>query len=144
MPKTIAILNATGNQGSGLIHALLNPTNNTSAPENNEDFTIRALTRNTTSPAAQALRAKYPDPTRLSLVTADVYDVQTLRDVFKGVDGLFAATNNRLPAGKLIEREEDMRHELVAGRNIVDAARVSSPPTFLQPEIQCRGVYHEC
>lgn len=130
MSKTIAVLNATGNQGSGLIHALLTPTN-TNTPESNEDFTIRALTRDTTSPAAQALRAKYPDPTRLTLVTADVYDVQTLRDAFRDVDGLFAATNNRLPAGKSIEREEDMRHELVAGRHIVDAARVS--PFFLPP-----------
>lgn len=32
-------------------------------------------------------------------------------------------THNRI-VGKLIETEEEMRHELVAGRNIVDAAKV--------------------
>ncbi|OJJ89413.1 NmrA/HSCARG family protein [Aspergillus glaucus CBS 516.65] len=115
MPKTIAILNATGNQGSGLIRALLAPN------FQNNDYKVRALTRNTTSPAAEELQSTY-GPSRLELVKADIYDADSLRKAFKDVDGVFAATNNRLP-GKKIETEDETRHELVAGWNIIDAAR---------------------
>lgn len=124
MPKTIAILNATGNQGSGLIRALLAPNSQ------NNDYKVRALTRNTTSPAAEELQSIY-GPSRLELVQADIYDADSLRKAFKDVDGVFAATNNRLP-GKKIETEDETRHELVAGWNIVDAARVPLP-YFLFP-----------
>lgn len=117
MPQIITILNATGNQGGSLIRALLA----SNSPQNN-DYKVRALTRNTTSPAAQELQSTY-GPSRLELVQADVYDVDSLRKAFKDADGVFAATNNRIP-GKKIETEDELRHELVAGWNIVDAARV--------------------
>lgn len=127
MTKTIAILNATGNQGSGLIHALLtNPQN---------DCKIHALTRNTTSPAAQALQSTYPS-SQLTLVQADVYDPDSLQKAFKGRDAVFAATNNRLPEKK-VETEDEMRHELVAGWNIVDAARVLPLPFYSHEYIDC-------
>lgn len=123
MPKVIAILGATGHQGSGLIHALLSEPSSTTTNDNDKDTRIRALTRNTTSPAAQSLRDKYPDLSRLALVQADVYDANSLRAAFKDVDAVFAMTNNR-KSGGVIETEEDMKHELVQGRNIIDAAKV--------------------
>lgn len=129
MPKTIAILNATGNQGSGLIRALLAPN-----PQNNDDK-VRALTRNTTSAAAQELQSTY-GPSRLELVQADVYDAESLLKAFKNADGVFAATNNRLP-GKKVETEDEMRHELIAGWNIVDAARVPLPSVLFPCMYTC-------
>ncbi|GAB1207105.1 hypothetical protein APSETT445_005813 [Aspergillus pseudonomiae] len=68
------------------------------------------------------LQAKYKDSGRLELVTADVYDKESLIEAFKNAYGVFAQTNNRIP-GKKIETEQDMDHELVAGRNIIDAAK---------------------
>ncbi|OJJ35675.1 hypothetical protein ASPWEDRAFT_172472 [Aspergillus wentii DTO 134E9] len=117
--KTIAILGATGNQGGGLVRALLqkNKDNPASPP-----FTIHALTRDVHSASAQRLKASYPNNDALKLIPADVYNVESLRQAFEGADGMFAVTNNRIP-GKLIQTEEEMRHELVAGRNIVDAAK---------------------
>lgn len=131
MPKTIAVLNATGNQGSGLIRALLAPN----SPHRN-DYKVRAVTRNTTSPAAQELQSTYGS-SQLELVQADVYNAESLRKAFRDADGAFAATNNRIP-GKKIETEDEMRHELVAGWNIVDAARVLPTLTITSFSSQCQ------
>ena len=113
--KYIAVLGATGNQGGGVVRALLVKTE--------PCFHVRAITRDVSSPAAQRLQAKYKDSGRLELVAADVYDKESLIEAFKNAYGVFAQTNNRIP-GKKIETEQDMDHELVAGRNIIDAAKV--------------------
>ena len=126
MTKTIAILGATGNQGSGLTHALLSEPTTSNDEHPHPDLKIRALTRSTTSAAAQSLQKTYPDPARLVLVQADVYDADSLRAAFKDADAVFAMTNNR-KSGGVIETEDEMKHELVQGRNIVDAAKVSIP-----------------
>lgn len=113
--KYIAVLGATGNQGGGVVRALLAQTE--------PSFHVRAITRDVSSPAAQRLQAKYKDSGRLEFVAADVYNKQSLIEAFQNVYGVFAVTNNRI-AGKKIEKEQDMDHELVAGRNIIDAAKV--------------------
>ncbi|QMW32500.1 hypothetical protein G4B84_007931 [Aspergillus flavus NRRL3357] len=112
--KYIAVLGATGNQGGGVVRALLAKTE--------PSFHVRAITRDVSSPAAQRLQAKYKDSGRLEFVAADVYNKQSLIEAFQNVYGVFAVTNNRI-AGKKIEKEQDMDHELVAGRNIIDAAK---------------------
>ncbi|GKZ17805.1 hypothetical protein AbraIFM66951_001069 [Aspergillus brasiliensis] len=127
-PRTIAVLGATGNQGSGVVRALLHKNPPHSAP-----FSIRAVTRDPSSPQAERLRAAYPEEHasgRLEIVPGDVYDVTSLERAFDSVWGVFAVTNNRLP-GQMIETEEDMKHELVAGRNIVAAAKVSGVRHFV-------------
>ncbi len=113
--QEIAVLGATGNQGSGVVRALLEKTS--------PAFTVRALTRDVSSAGASNLREKYGETGRLTFAAADVYDKDSLVKAFEGAYGVFAVTNNRLP-GKKIEREADMAHELDAGRNIVDAAKV--------------------
>ncbi|OJI85944.1 hypothetical protein ABZX51_002143 [Aspergillus tubingensis] len=126
--RTIAVLGATGNQGSGVVRALLQKS-----PLNPASFTVRAVTRDPSSPQAERLRAVYPEEEvsgRLQLVPGDVYDVTSLERAFDGVWGVFAVTNNRIP-GQMIETEEDLEHELVAGRNIVAAAKVSGVRHFV-------------
>ncbi|OJJ56396.1 hypothetical protein ASPSYDRAFT_47696 [Aspergillus sydowii CBS 593.65] len=112
--QEIAVLGATGNQGSGVVRALLEKTS--------PAFTVRALTRDVSSAGASNLREKYGETGRLTFAAADVYDKDSLVKAFEGAYGVFAVTNNRLP-GRKIEREADMAHELDAGRNIVDAAK---------------------
>ncbi|GFN16540.1 cinnamoyl-CoA reductase [Aspergillus tubingensis] len=127
-PRTIAVLGATGNQGSGVVRALLQKS-----PLNPASFTVRAVTRDPSSPQAERLRAVYPEEEvsgRLQLVPGDVYDVTSLERAFDGVWGVFAVTNNRI-LGQMIETEEDLEHELVAGRNIVAAAKVSGVRHFV-------------
>ncbi|KJK64217.1 NmrA-like family protein [Aspergillus parasiticus SU-1] len=113
--KYITVLGATGNQGGGVVRALLAKTE--------PSFHVRAITRDVSSTAAQSLQEKYKDSGRLELVAADVYNKQSLIEAFKNVYGVFAVTNNRI-TGKKIEKEQDMDHELEAGRNIIDAAKV--------------------
>ncbi|KAE8393120.1 hypothetical protein BDV23DRAFT_180998 [Aspergillus alliaceus] len=112
--KRITVLGATGNQGGGVVRALL--------AKANPSFHVRAITRDVFSPAARQLRAKYQDNDRLELVAANVYDKGSLIKAFSDTYGLFAVTNNRIP-GQKIETEQDMDHELLAGRNIIDAAK---------------------
>ncbi|PWY62199.1 cinnamoyl-CoA reductase [Aspergillus eucalypticola CBS 122712] len=127
-PRIIAVLGATGNQGSGVVRALLQKR-----PLNPASFSVRAVTRDPSSPQAERLRAVYPEEEvsgRLQLVPGNVYDVTSLEHAFDGVWGVFAVTNNRIP-GQLIDTEEDLEHELVAGRNIVAAAKVSGVRHFV-------------
>jgi uncharacterized protein YbjT (DUF2867 family) len=126
-PRTIVVLGATGNQGSGVVRALL--------AKNSPDkvlFSVRAVTRDPDSPQAQRLLATYPEAStsgsgQLQLVAGDVYDRTSLERAFRGVCGVFAVTNNRLPtspgSNRMIETEEDLKHELTAGENIVAAAK---------------------
>lgn len=129
----IAVLGATGHQGSGLIHALLSDQADTTS-----NLQIRALTRTTTSPAAQALQKAYStspytstsSSAPLVLVQADVFDKDSLRAAFQDADAVFAMTNNRKTGGS-IETEDDMKHELDQGKNIINAAKVCIPfPRF--------------
>lgn len=115
--QVIAVLGATGNQGSGVVRALLDKTS--------PAFSVRTITRDVSSSGASKLREKHGETGRLTFAAADVYNKASLVKAFEGVYGVFAVTNNRLP-GKKIETEADMAHELDAGRNIVDAAKVSS------------------
>ncbi|KAE8405606.1 hypothetical protein BDV37DRAFT_244873 [Aspergillus pseudonomiae] len=124
--KYIAVLGATGNQGGGVVRALLVKTE--------PCFHVRAITRDVSSPAAQRLQAKYKDSGRLELVAADVYDKESLIEAFKNAYGVFAQTNNRIP-GKKIETEQDMDHELVAGRNIIDAAKACNVQHFVMSSL---------
>lgn len=113
--KVISVLGATGNQGGGVVQALLK--------KSSPCFHVRAITRDTSSAGALNLKEKHRNDHRLEIVAANVYDKGSLLRAFDQVFGLFAITNNRLP-GRKIEKEEDMDHELQAGRNIIDAAKV--------------------
>jgi len=78
--KIIAVIGATGAQGGGLAHAILN--------DKNGDFSLRAITRNTNSDKSKALADAGAE-----VVSADMDSGDSLREAFKGAYGVYAVTN---------------------------------------------------
>ncbi|OBJ74289.1 NmrA family NAD(P)-binding protein [Mycobacterium sp. 1274756.6] len=83
-PSVIAVVGATGSQGGGLAHAILD--------DPQRRFTLRALTRNPDSPAARELAAA-----GAQVVTADLDDEAGLRAAFHGAHGAYVVTNYWAP-----------------------------------------------
>ena len=77
--KIIAVIGATGAQGSGLVHAILD--------DPDSGFLPRAITRNVHSDKAQALKKRGAE-----LVAADVDDPASLKRAFDGAYGAFCVT----------------------------------------------------
>jgi uncharacterized protein YbjT (DUF2867 family) len=77
--KIIAVVGATGAQGGGLVRAIL------ADPQGG--FTVRAITRNTSSPKAQELATLGAE-----VVAADVNDEASLVKAFGGAYGAFCVT----------------------------------------------------
>ena len=71
--KVFAILGATGQQGSSIARYVL------SDPELNKEYSVRALTRNTSSVQAQHLKKLGAD-----VVAANSNDVASLQAAFSG------------------------------------------------------------
>ncbi|KAH6897466.1 hypothetical protein B0T10DRAFT_584198 [Thelonectria olida] len=126
--RTIVVLGATGNQGRGVVRALLE--------KSSPSFDVRAITRDIESPAAQRLRDDFQSGGggRLTLAKGNIYDVDSLRQAFKSAYGVFSVTHNRLP-GKTIDTEDQLRHELDAGRNIVEAAEYCKVQHFVMSSL---------
>lgn len=77
--KIIAVVGATGAQGSGLVRAILN--------DKNGPFAVRAITRDVNSDKAKALAEAGAE-----VVAADVDDVKSLTKAFEGAHGAFCLT----------------------------------------------------
>jgi uncharacterized protein YbjT (DUF2867 family) len=77
--KVIAVVGATGAQGSGLVHAILN--------DKQGDFSVRALTRDVNSDKAKALAKAGAE-----VVTANVDDPDSLKKAFAGAYGVYCVT----------------------------------------------------
>jgi uncharacterized protein YbjT (DUF2867 family) len=77
--KIIAVVGATGAQGSGLVRAIL--------ADPDGGFAVRALTRDTNSDKARALSALGAE-----VVEADVDDLDSLKRAFAGAYGAFCVT----------------------------------------------------
>ncbi|MGE5247644.1 MAG: NmrA family NAD(P)-binding protein, partial [Verrucomicrobiota bacterium] len=77
--KIIAVVGATGAQGSGLCRAILE--------DKGGEFAVRALTRNTRSDKAKELERLGAE-----VVAADVDDVGSLTQAFRGAHGAFCVT----------------------------------------------------
>jgi nucleoside-diphosphate-sugar epimerase len=124
IPQTIVVTGGTGNQGKGTVHALL---------ASGEDWHIRALTRDVSSPWAKALLDECSNEVeagRLSLAQGHAYDPSSLRSAFAGAYGVFAVTWESLP-GRILVDESEMAHEIEAGRNIVLAAKEAGVKHFV-------------
>ncbi|KAF7933508.1 uncharacterized protein EAE98_003217 [Botrytis deweyae] len=80
MSKILAVFGATGQQGSSIIHHVLND------PSLSQQYTIRGITRNTTSPASQKLAEK------ISLIHGDITDPHSLRAALANVHTVFIMT----------------------------------------------------
>jgi uncharacterized protein YbjT (DUF2867 family) len=77
--KIIAVMGATGAQGSGLARAILK--------DKNSEFAVKAVTRNTSTDKAKELAKLGAD-----VVEADIDDIQSLKKVFAGCYGAFCVT----------------------------------------------------
>jgi len=77
--KIIVVFGATGAQGGGLAHAILN--------DENSEFAIRAVTRDANSDKAQQLAQKGAE-----VVTADIDDPDALKAALKGAYGAYFVT----------------------------------------------------
>ncbi|KAK4446013.1 hypothetical protein QBC34DRAFT_305806 [Podospora aff. communis PSN243] len=116
--KLIVVIGATGNQGGSVARRFLK----------DPSFTVRALTRNPSSPAAQALRSQGAE-----IVQADLDDVDSLKAAFQGANLIFSVTQYWEPffrpdcRAKAAELGVSCRKyaydvEYRQGKNIADAA----------------------
>ena len=78
--KTIAVVGATGMQGGGLVRAILN--------DSHSEFAVRALTRNVKSDKAASLAKLGAE-----VVEADLDNLDSLKNAFRGTYGAFCVTN---------------------------------------------------
>jgi len=102
--KTIAVMGATGAQGGSTVkafHALKEGGNN--------DFKVRAITRDPTSEKAKAIESLVDE-----VVKADSNDESSMVEAFKGCHGAFIVTN--------FWEDMDANHEMAVLRKIKDAA----------------------
>ncbi|KAK3367855.1 NAD(P)-binding protein [Podospora didyma] len=116
--RLIVVVGATGNQGGSVARRFLKDPR----------FTVRGLTRNTSSPAAQELAALGAE-----MVAIDLDDVETLKPAFKGANVIFSVTQYWepffRPDHRALAKEQGITcrkfaydTELRHGKNIADAA----------------------
>ncbi|WP_070380816.1 NmrA/HSCARG family protein [Rhodococcus sp. WMMA185] len=107
----VAVIGATGQQGSATVDALLE-----------RRIPVRALTRNVESPAARALAHR-----GVHVVAADLDDQPSVRRAFEGAAAAFAMTTIDGPAGP--------NGETVHGKTIGDAARAVQLPFLVYSSV---------
>ena len=106
--RIVTVLGSTGAQGGGVVRALLDQ----------QDWQIRAVTRNTRSQAAMRLAEL-----GCELAEADLNTPANLSDVLRGSYGLFAVTNFWDKATRMSEFEQ--------GRSLVHAAKETGIQHFI-------------
>lgn len=77
--RTIVVAGATGAQGGGLVRAILN--------DKHSEFSVRALTRDSNSPASKALADLGAE-----VVQTDINDLASVTKAFEGAYGAFCVT----------------------------------------------------
>ncbi|KAL3459221.1 hypothetical protein BJX64DRAFT_301519 [Aspergillus heterothallicus] len=114
MSRIIAIIGATGNQGSSVAHTFLGKSN----------WHVRAITRNPSSSKAQALASAGAE-----IVQADLNDIASLEAAFKGAHAIFVNTDFWGPyvsgateTGKTHSSDDAFNEELNHGKNAAIAA----------------------
>jgi uncharacterized protein YbjT (DUF2867 family) len=102
--KIVAVVGATGKQGGGLVHAILDDPDG--------GFAVRALTRDPGSVAAKALAARGAE-----VVRADADDEESLRAALDGAYGAFFVT--------AFWEYNDVAREQAQARAMANAARAA-------------------
>ncbi|KAJ5147474.1 NmrA-like [Penicillium atrosanguineum] len=114
--RIIVVLGSTGHQGRGVVSSLLSDSAR-------ELWNVRAVTRDVNSVSAQRLLNDFQTPDhRLSLITGDFFDEESLQVAFSGAYGVFAVTSET--NSRTIEHEDDLKQELESGKNIISAAKI--------------------
>ena len=140
MPKLICVIGVTGNQGGSVAQRFLKDPN----------FKVRGLTRDPTSEKAKQLAAQ-----GIEIVQAELNDVQSLKDAFKGANLIFSVTQYWEPFFQPDCRQEAKAQgiscrkyaynvEYQQGRNIADAAATVvdslEPNGFLASTLSHAGI----
>lgn len=123
-PRNILVTGATGKQGGAVIKALL-------AKPPPYDFHILALTRKTTSSAAQALAAN----PKVTLVEGDLENAGDIFTKAGGVGSVFAVFCVVLPSMKKNTEGQETRQ----GTNLVDAALANDVKHFVYSSVDRGG-----
>ncbi|KAF4548170.1 NmrA-like protein 6 [Elsinoe fawcettii] len=113
MSKILVVTGATGQQGSSVITQIL------SSPTLSKEYRIRAISRNTSSPAAQSLASR-----GIEVVAADVSSPATLAAAFKDAEVIFATTVT-------IYDGHTKQHEIEHGQVLADAAVSAGVPRII-------------
>lgn len=125
MSKSILITGATGKQGGAVIDALAN----------NSDFTLLAVTRNTSSASAQKLTSK---ASNVKLVQGDLDDVAGLfknaRDV-SPTGEIWGAYSVQISQGKGVTFEGEVKQ----GKSMVDEAKKAGVKHFVYSSVERGG-----
>jgi uncharacterized protein YbjT (DUF2867 family) len=123
MKKIILVTGATGKQGGAVARHLLQ-----------QGFAVRALTRDTTKPAARALAAK-----GIEVVEGDMGDAWSLRKAMKDVYGVFSVQN-------YWEKNVGYDGEIGQATNLASVAKDAGVHHFVQSSIansdNAKGVKH--
>lgn len=106
MSKLVSVIGATGIQGGSVVRALLDDST----------YSVRAITRDKTSAAAQKLADSGAE-----VIEANLDDLSSLERAFAGSYAIFAATNffESFPA---ISENEAIEREAIQGINLANAA----------------------
>ena len=102
--KIIAVVGATGAQGGGLVRAIL--------ADKSGEFTARAVTRNVNSDKAKELAKLGAE-----VVSADLDNVESLKNAFKGAYGAFCVT--------AFWEHFSAEKELAQAKSMADAAKAA-------------------
>lgn len=112
MPRIIAIVGATGNQGGSVARSLLQ----------NPSFKVRAITRNSSSEASRALASSGAE-----VVQGNGFNSEEMLRAFNGAWGLFVNLNS----DDKIWNSPDGPTEFDLGKTIVDAAAQAGVQHFV-------------
>ncbi|KAI9754394.1 MAG: hypothetical protein M4579_004732 [Chaenotheca gracillima] len=113
MSKVLVIFGATGQQGGSLVDYVLND------PTLSKEFKVRAVTRDVSKPAAQALSKK-----GVEVVAGDVDDHESLAKVMHGAHTIFGVTVT-------VYDERTKEREVSQGRAMGDAAVAAGAQYFI-------------
>ena len=123
----VTVIGATGHQGSGVVAAFLRPFSSSSLEDgaDNPEYAVRAVSPTPPGSKPQALLSAPPSAAsspRLTLVQADLANVESLKEAIRGSDGVFFAGPFMPGEGAKAEESEEAKW----GRNVVDAVKVST------------------
>ncbi|KAI9505732.1 hypothetical protein GGI25_002364 [Coemansia spiralis] len=109
MVHTVAIIGATGLQGGSVLRSLYEA----------DKYKLIAITRNVASQSAKDIKKKYFG---VELVQADLDDIESLKNAFKGADTVFGVTQFVDPSIVSKIAAGDLDAEFKQGKNAIDAA----------------------
>ncbi|KAG0653769.1 hypothetical protein C6P46_002217 [Rhodotorula mucilaginosa] len=128
----VTVIGATGHQGSGVVAAFLRPFSSSSLEDgaDNPEYAVRAVSSNPSGSKSQALLSAHPSAAsspRLTLVQADLANVESLKEAIRGSDGVFFAGPFMPGEGAKAEESEEAKW----GRNVVDAVKACGVEHFI-------------